>query len=1238
MKPEPCPQPDHLRSFVSCTVNEQLADQILSHIENCPACEETVAELEASSDTVAERIRKSASQPSFAHEPECQRLMQFLIQETTGGRKLGDSVAVPQTLREYRIIRKLGEGGMGTVYLAEHQRLKRQVALKLLPSSRLGNAEAVARFDREMAVLGQLTHPNIVQAFDAGDHEGQHFLAMEYVDGLTLTELVQQQNPLRIADACELIRQAAQGLQYAHENGFVHRDIKPSNLMLAKTGNRSGGATANVKVLDLGLARALQGEGNPADQKTELTTAGQIMGTIDYMAPEQGGDSHQVDIRADICSLGATLYKLLTGESPFAEHAHKPVLQRLMTIAQQEPKPIQATRPEVPEALVQVVQRMMAKQPAARYSTPAEVAEALESFTDGADLPSLLGLLNPKSSEIPRTALPTTQQIPAANRSGGGIGNRSWQIALFWIPAFLLLSAILVITTKNGTVEVTSPDGKLPDDVSVVVSRDGDEVELLQANNEWSAKIVNGEYQVALRSGDDRFEIKDSTLTVSRLGRTRVELVMKRPPVEIPAPVVAKPSVVPLEIKPDSQKPAPVAAMSVESTTPFVLLRGESVVREFKSLAGAIAEMQAAEIIEIRSSARIPVRLTDSPKHAMTIRAGAGFRPWLDFLALPQEGFPHDLTFEGCDLDLRIPVQITSCVAHRTFLGCRLWGYVSNFNGTHLRCSDCVIVNNGEGFKQFESAPSEVTFDNCLLHNLAYLVSYQASGPNIPESTPDCQHQLRMTNCTYYGIDRGSPSLVGVMGQNRVTIEASNNLYHCDSFTGSLIAEKSRSHVTWRGNDNCFSGPWHSELQPDANGVPQSTVAGLGGWRKLWPETELASREVPRLVLEWGRIQQLTGAERLREVRAACESRVATQQMPPLEINWDLIGPGEAYIKALAAEGRPVAPAELRPERFEAGPVTLIRNGVDIAGYATLQQAADVALDQDIIEIRSDDVFGYVTFNGQDRLLTLRAAPGYSPSVNALVVYQESSDRLILEGLSFESNVHWSANYGFPPTQETPMFPGRGVLVRMQNCRFLGPNIQCGGWMNAEEGQIPEIRNCDFDTLALGLKTDRVRISNSVFECLTLGSEFGRSVPPHLEIDTSVFWNPDAHTVGILGGISPLVGLSPMAIESRQCLYVNSRALMQNQDYIQWSGDQNIFQLSGQGPVTNKVRFDEWQAELKSDPNSAELRPFEFDPAQWRILRDKSDKYAPRPDGSDYGANIDHLVEVLTSKPAVNSK
>jgi serine/threonine protein kinase len=197
-------------------------------------------------------------------------------------------------VREYKLLAELGKGGMGTVYRALHTKLDREVALKILPAERTKDPEAVDRFQREMKAVGKLEHPHIVRATDAGEQDGTHFLVMEYVEGLDLSELVQVIGPLPVADACEVIRQAAVGLQAAHEHGMVHRDIKPSNLMLAANGR--------VKILDLGLALLDPQRGDVDDEGggRDLTSDGQIMGTFDYMAPEQAGDSHGVDIRADI--------------------------------------------------------------------------------------------------------------------------------------------------------------------------------------------------------------------------------------------------------------------------------------------------------------------------------------------------------------------------------------------------------------------------------------------------------------------------------------------------------------------------------------------------------------------------------------------------------------------------------------------------------------------------------------------------------------------------------------------------------------------------------------------------------------------------------------------------------------------------------------------------------------------------------------------------------------------------
>ena len=248
----------------------------------------------------------------FESESECRNLVSVVAaigrdltvspNDATTGQAEESDLGV---IRDYQLLAKLGEGGMGAVYKALHTKLQKVVAIKVLPAGRMNDPQAVQRFEREMQAVGRLSHPNIVGAHDAGEHEGTNFLVMEHVAGIDLSELIRNVGPLPIADACELARQAAVGLQHAHEHDLVHRDIKPSNLMLAPDGQ--------VKILDLGLARLHMGN------LPELTSTGQMMGTLDYIAPEQTGDAHDVDIRADIFSLGATLYKLLTGVTPYSD-------------------------------------------------------------------------------------------------------------------------------------------------------------------------------------------------------------------------------------------------------------------------------------------------------------------------------------------------------------------------------------------------------------------------------------------------------------------------------------------------------------------------------------------------------------------------------------------------------------------------------------------------------------------------------------------------------------------------------------------------------------------------------------------------------------------------------------------------------------------------------------------------------------------------------------------------------
>ena len=272
----------------------------------------------------------------------------------------------------YLLLDKLGEGGMGQVFKARHKHMNRLVALKLMRKEKLASADSVSRFYQEVQAAAALVHPNIALAFDAGQAGTSHFFSMEFIDGPDLTRLVRDKGVLPVAQACDFIRQAALGLQHAHERGLVHRDIKPSNLLVSS----AEGGQATVKILDLGLARL----GDSFQKERNLTKMGQVIGTPDYLAPEQALAAHNVDIRADIYSLGCSLFFLLAGRAPFQAET----LAELLLKHQMEKAPsIRSIRPEVPAALEALMRRLMAKNREDRPDTPEEVADALEPFTRG---------------------------------------------------------------------------------------------------------------------------------------------------------------------------------------------------------------------------------------------------------------------------------------------------------------------------------------------------------------------------------------------------------------------------------------------------------------------------------------------------------------------------------------------------------------------------------------------------------------------------------------------------------------------------------------------------------------------------------------------------------------------------------------------------------------------------------------------------------------------------------------
>jgi hypothetical protein len=318
---------------------------------------------------------------------------------------------------------------MGTVYQAYHTRLKRWVALKVLAPHRQVDSHAIARFHRETEVAGQLEHSHIVRATDAGEDGGVHFLVMELVDGLDLAKLVARCSPLSVPDACELTRQAAVGLQVLHEHGMVHRDIKPSNLMLTAAGQ--------VRILDLGVA--LLRDGRPGLEQ-ELTASGMMLGTADYMAPEQWSDTRRVDIRADLYSLGCSLFKLLSGKAPFAQYAET---TRKMSAHTEEPVP-SLERQDVPAEVLEVLHRLLAKRPEERFATPVEVAAALRPFTEGSDLSALLAAARRKHEEIAGMSMETVARGDGQPRPTFPAPRRGWRRKIWAIAGGVLLGAGLI--------------------------------------------------------------------------------------------------------------------------------------------------------------------------------------------------------------------------------------------------------------------------------------------------------------------------------------------------------------------------------------------------------------------------------------------------------------------------------------------------------------------------------------------------------------------------------------------------------------------------------------------------------------------------------------------------------------------------------------------------------------------------------------------------------------------------
>ena len=383
----PHPTADQLRDFAAGRLDARQTHWVERHLPNCSACLHALELLPAESST--------------DNDPLLTMLRQTQTPETQTT-QTPDAGFIPHALRDhprYRVVRRLGDGGMGAVYLADHRLLDRPVVIKVIRPDLVQTPELLERFQREARFAAKLAHPNVIAVYEAEQIGQTALLVMEYVAGETFAELVRRRGPTPTSVACELIRGASAGLRHVHEQQFVHRDVKPSNLMITPIGG--------VKVMDLGVAFLTPGDD---DSVRELTRPEQSIGTVDYTAPEQWEDGHAVDLRADIYSLGCTLYFLLTGVAPYAAvDGRRTTLVRQLWAHSTAPVPdVRDLRPDVPEGVAAAIARAMAKRPDERFASAPAFAAALEGFADGGVGPWL-------ASGSPSADAPTVR--PCSRRS-----------------------------------------------------------------------------------------------------------------------------------------------------------------------------------------------------------------------------------------------------------------------------------------------------------------------------------------------------------------------------------------------------------------------------------------------------------------------------------------------------------------------------------------------------------------------------------------------------------------------------------------------------------------------------------------------------------------------------------------------------------------------------------------------------------------------------------------------------
>ena len=511
-----CPPKSALADYLAGKLPNEDSDVVEWHLEQCPECEQAATELEDHSDSMIATLKSTPAVPIGELEPT---LEPWQIDAAT-------DVETPRKLGAYELLEPLGAGAMGAVYLARHRNLQKEFALKLLPLPVAAKSEFVTRFQREVTTTARLDHPAIVRATDAGHEGGIHYLAMDAIDGADLASVLRCNGKVASADAAEIGRQVALGLAHAHSQGVVHRDIKPSNVMLDTQGR--------VKILDFGLAQL----GFWQSDTAEITTVGQLMGTLDYMAPEQAERGGAVDYRADLYSLGATLFKLLTGQAVLSPAPDLTPIEKLRLLSTHNAPKLRTLREDIDPKFAKLVDDLLSKDPANRPASAAHLAELLEPFCEQSDLKKLAETTSKEKPSIDFTARwknpgelsssgarsSTHSQIPSSQVSAirpakGWTRGLGWMVAAAATLSLAAAGIMFVIETSKGQLVIESVDADV--DIRVVANGTTSTQELHILPGTQSTKLRGGKYSIEIDSPSDSFSVSNEEFTI-RNGETVV--------------------------------------------------------------------------------------------------------------------------------------------------------------------------------------------------------------------------------------------------------------------------------------------------------------------------------------------------------------------------------------------------------------------------------------------------------------------------------------------------------------------------------------------------------------------------------------------------------------------------------------------------------------------------------------------------------------------------------------------